>query len=117
MPIGDVTALVRKEDERTHPTPVLDEKVSLDEKSKEKAELDQTSSLDIAAVDVGDVYENVRAIDLDDNGKERPIETAADWSLRLVSLEDDPKQPVWTFRLWFISLGLSCFAAVCFSGF
>ncbi|KAE9394953.1 OPT oligopeptide transporter [Gymnopus androsaceus JB14] len=61
---------------------------------------------------IGDVYEDVRAIDLGADGKERPIETANDWSLRLISLEDDPTLPVWTLRLWFLSLGLSCFGAV-----
>ncbi|KAF5366856.1 hypothetical protein D9758_006513 [Tetrapyrgos nigripes] len=66
----------------------------------------------IPEAELGDVYEDVRAIDLGDDGKERPIETAADWSLRLISLEDDPTLPVWTFRLWFLSIGLSCFGAV-----
>ncbi|KAF5349059.1 hypothetical protein D9757_012189 [Collybiopsis confluens] len=37
---------------------------------------------------VGDVYEDVRAMDLGADGKERPIETANDWSLRLISLEE-----------------------------
>ncbi|KAJ3717209.1 OPT oligopeptide transporter [Lentinula guzmanii] len=85
---------------------------------------------------VGDVYEDARVIDLGDDGKERPIGTtpsqcflpfslfslrtqvddilvtANDWSLRLISLEDDPTLPVWTLRLWFLSIGLSCFGAV-----
>ncbi|KAJ6519993.1 OPT oligopeptide transporter [Mycena sanguinolenta] len=61
---------------------------------------------------VGEVFEDVRAIDLDANGKERAIETASDWSTRLISLADDPTLPVWTFRLWFLSLGLSAFGAV-----
>lgn len=56
--------------------------------------------------------EDVRAIDLDASGKERPIETEEDYALRLVSLEDDPSLPVYTFRTWFLGLGLSCFAAV-----
>ncbi|KAI0315884.1 OPT oligopeptide transporter [Amylostereum chailletii] len=61
---------------------------------------------------VGDVSEDVRAIDLDETGKERPIESENDYALRLVSLEDDPTLPVHTFRAWFLALGLSCFAAV-----
>ncbi|KIY43831.1 OPT superfamily oligopeptide transporter [Fistulina hepatica ATCC 64428] len=60
----------------------------------------------------GEVYEDVRAIDVDANGKERAVESDLDWSVRLVSLEDDPSLPVWTFRLWFLALGLSCFGAV-----
>ncbi|SGY63559.1 BQ5605_C007g04806 [Microbotryum silenes-dioicae] len=46
------------------------------------------------------------------NGKERPIETAEDISTRCISLEDDPTIPVHTIRMWFIGLGLTCFAAV-----
>ncbi|KAJ7597691.1 OPT oligopeptide transporter [Mycena floridula] len=88
------------------PSPVesyIDEKASF----KEKPE-----SLSTPDTFIGDVYEDVRIIDLGDDGKERPIETAADWSLRLISLEDDPTLPVWTFRLWFLAVGLSCFGAV-----
>ncbi|KAL0057794.1 hypothetical protein AAF712_015552 [Marasmius tenuissimus] len=108
-------------------TPV-DEKASIeDEKPVELPTL--TSGLPLSEklvldgrLDVGDVYENVRAIDLGEDGKERPIatndsmvaslETSDDWALRLVSLEDDPTEPVWTFRLWSISIALSCFGAV-----
>jgi hypothetical protein len=39
-------------------------------------------------------------------------ETDADYSLRLLSLEDDPTLRIFTFRVCFLSLGLSCFAAV-----
>ncbi|KAJ7207394.1 OPT oligopeptide transporter [Mycena haematopus] len=92
----------------------LDEKV-LDEKASDtKAQV--ISDIDS---DVGEVCEDIRAIDLDADGKERAIgmvlfvfETASDWSTRLISLQDDPSLPVWTFRLWFLSLGLSAFGAV-----
>ncbi|GAA5965378.1 hypothetical protein JCM8115_002013 [Rhodotorula mucilaginosa] len=46
------------------------------------------------------------------NGKERPIETAEDIATRCISLEDDPLMPVHTFRMYFLGLGLTCFAAV-----
>ncbi|KAI0628167.1 OPT oligopeptide transporter [Trametes polyzona] len=62
--------------------------------------------------EIGDVSEDVRAIDLDASGRERPIETDEDYALRLVSLDDDPTLPVYTFRTWFLGLGLACFAAV-----
>jgi predicted outer membrane lipoprotein len=39
-------------------------------------------------------------------------ETAEDYSLRLLSLEDDPTLPVFTFRMWILGLGLACFGAV-----
>ena len=38
--------------------------------------------------------------------------TDTDVATRLVSLEDDPTLPVFTFRMWFLGIGLSCFGAV-----
>lgn len=38
--------------------------------------------------------------------------TDMDYALRLVSLEDDPTLPIYTFRMWFLGLGLSCFGSV-----
>ncbi|KAJ6456278.1 peptide transporter MTD1 [Mycena vitilis] len=77
-----------------------------DEKANENSEKD--SSVQISDV-VLEVYDDVRAIDLDDSGKERPIGLVA---TRLISLEDDPTLPAFTFRMWFLGLGLSCFGAV-----
>jgi OPT family small oligopeptide transporter len=63
--------------------------------------------------EVEEVYtEGPRLIDLGENGKERPIDSDADYALRLVSLEDDPTLPIYTFRTWFLGLGLACFGAV-----
>lgn len=39
-------------------------------------------------------------------------DTDTDYSTRLISLDDDPTLPIFTFRMWFLSLGLSCFGAV-----
>lgn len=80
---------------------------------------------------VGDVFAEARLIDLGEDGKERPIgkslsildarqehmhqchaDTDVDYAMRLVSLEDDPTLPIYTFRMWFLALGLSCFGAV-----
>ncbi|GAA5838052.1 hypothetical protein JCM11251_006835 [Rhodosporidiobolus azoricus] len=46
------------------------------------------------------------------NGKERPIETAEDIATRCISLEDDPTLPIHTFRMYFLGIGLTAFAAV-----
>lgn len=35
-----------------------------------------------------------------------------DYAVRLISLEDDPSLPIFTFRMWFLALGLSCFGAI-----
>ncbi|KAF8182489.1 peptide transporter MTD1 [Mycena galopus ATCC 62051] len=79
-----------------------------DEKYDEKQE---KSSIEIADP-VAEVYHDVREIDLDEEGKERPIVTDVDVATRLISLEDDPTLPAFTFRMWFLGLGLSCFGAV-----
>ncbi|CDO68155.1 hypothetical protein BN946_scf184938.g7 [Trametes cinnabarina] len=91
----------------------------VDEKTSPVVEKGSLSDVDeipaLAKADpneIGDVSEDVRAIDLDASGHERPIETEQDYALRLVSLDDDPTLPVYTFRTWFLGLGLSCFAAV-----
>ncbi|KAF7351730.1 Oligopeptide transporter 3 [Mycena sanguinolenta] len=63
-------------------------------------------------VETVEVYDDLRAIDLDEEGKERPIVTDVDVATRLISLEDDPTLPVFTFRMWFLGFGLSCFGAV-----
>ncbi|KAJ7098484.1 OPT oligopeptide transporter [Mycena belliarum] len=73
---------------------------------KEKVDLDDADA-------VGEVFaDGPRLIDLGRDGHERPIETDADYATRLISLDDDPATRVFTFRLWFLGLGLSCFAAV-----
>lgn len=66
MSISDMNALPKVEN--VSPTPgFFDEKGSL----KEKGEFVAPDEFDVAVV--GDVYEDVRAIDLGENGKERPI--------------------------------------------
>ncbi|KAF5365456.1 hypothetical protein D9758_010828 [Tetrapyrgos nigripes] len=94
------------------PTFAEDEKIdTADEKEgTEKIEIGR-DLLDVT--DVGEVFaEGPRLIDLGENGKERPIETDADYSMRLISLEDDPSLRISTFRMWFLGLGLACFGAV-----
>ncbi|KAG6853742.1 hypothetical protein C0991_001758 [Blastosporella zonata] len=78
-----------------------------DEKHDEKR-----GSVDIAESIHGDVYDDARIIDMGEDGKERPIETDVDVVTRLISLEDDPTLPAFTFRMWFLGLGLACFGSV-----
>ncbi|TFK37217.1 peptide transporter MTD1 [Crucibulum laeve] len=81
-----------------------------DEKSLEK---DLSGSVEvITSVHDGGVYDDLREIDMGVDGKERPIETDIDVATRLISLDDDPTLPAFTFRMWFLGLGLSCFGAV-----
>jgi OPT family small oligopeptide transporter len=83
------------------------EKASFNEKT---GELEKGGDVDAQVV--GDVYDDVRDIDLGEDGKERPIVTDIDVATRLISLDDDPSMPCLTFRTWFLGLGLSCFGAV-----
>ncbi len=39
-------------------------------------------------------------------------ESDEDYATRLLSLEDDPSLRIFTFRMCFLSVGLSCFGAV-----
>ncbi|KAG6915154.1 hypothetical protein DXG01_012971 [Tephrocybe rancida] len=73
---------------------------------------DEKRSIDIAESINGDVYDELRVIDMGEDGKERPIETDIDVATRLISLEDDPTLPAFTFRMWFLGLGLACFGSV-----
>jgi hypothetical protein len=89
-----------------------------DEKYDEK---DEKSSIQVAEPVTAEVYDDVREIDLDDNGKERPIGnsstnlrlatdhllivTDVDVATRLISLDDDPNLPAFTFRMWFLGIG------------
>ncbi|ESK86285.1 oligopeptide transporter [Moniliophthora roreri MCA 2997] len=77
---------------------------SLDEKKGSDSDVDITHT--------GEVYDDVRVIDLGEDGKERPISTDVDVATRLISLEDDPTLPCFTFRMWLLGIGLSCFGAV-----
>ncbi|KAJ7027092.1 OPT oligopeptide transporter [Mycena alexandri] len=75
-----------------------------------------SEKVDIVNADVDEIGEvftdGPRLIDLGEDGHERPIDTDADYATRLVSLDDDPTLRVFTFRMWFLGLGLSCFSAV-----
>ncbi|KAM0748112.1 peptide transporter MTD1 [Meredithblackwellia eburnea MCA 4105] len=66
----------------------------------------------VVAIDSAGEIEILAAENVLDNGKERPIETANDIATRCMSLEDDPTLPVFTFRMWFLGIGLTCFASV-----
>ncbi|KDE06992.1 hypothetical protein MVLG_02728 [Microbotryum lychnidis-dioicae p1A1 Lamole] len=49
---------------------------------------------------------------LDENGKERPIETPQDFATRLMSLEDETSLKVHTVRMWTIGILLTVFGGV-----
>ncbi|KAJ7210971.1 OPT oligopeptide transporter [Mycena rebaudengoi] len=77
-----------------------------DEKSPEKVDLDNIE-------EVGEVFaDGPRLIDLGEDGRERPIVTDHDYATRLIALDDDPTLRVFTFRMWFLAVGLSCFSSV-----
>ncbi|KAI3601576.1 oligopeptide transporter [Moniliophthora roreri] len=100
---------------QTLPKSGIDSENSLNEK---EANLEGGNSWDekkASVVDLshpGEVYDDIRVIDLGEDGKERPITTDVDVATRLISLEDDPALPCFTFRMWHLGVGLSCFGAV-----
>ncbi|TFK37218.1 peptide transporter MTD1 [Crucibulum laeve] len=81
------------------------------EKFDEKAS-NSDRSVEVAESINGGVYDDLREIDMGEDGKERPIVTDIDVATRLISLEDDPTLPAFTFRMWFLGIGLSCFGSV-----
>ncbi|KAH8917353.1 OPT oligopeptide transporter [Atractiella rhizophila] len=89
----------------------IDEKSLHDEKAIEAGVPVANIKEVVMRQDVGDVWSD-RAIDMDETGHERPIETDIDYATRLVSLDDDPEAPWFTFRSVVLSLGLACFGAV-----
>ncbi|KIY67540.1 OPT oligopeptide transporter [Cylindrobasidium torrendii FP15055 ss-10] len=101
----------------------LNDKEAFDEKSQDNVKavtftdgdehpLGITGLENLGSKDVGDVFEGPRLIDIGVDGKERPIENDMDYATRLLSLDDDPDLRIFTFRMSFLSLGLSCFGAV-----
>jgi hypothetical protein len=47
----------------------------------------------------------------EDNHTVRPPTTARDLVAEILLVEDDPTLNPWTFRMWFIGIGISVFAA------
>jgi hypothetical protein len=47
----------------------------------------------------------------DDNNYIVPPTTARDIVTEILAVEDDPSQNPWTFRMWFIGIGISIFAS------
>ncbi|KAF7302311.1 OPT oligopeptide transporter [Mycena chlorophos] len=101
--VDAVPVLNEKEDKHSSNGSFADEKGAY---VNEKVNLDD-------AEEVGDVFtDGPRLIDLGEDGHERPIVTDIDYATRLISLDDDPTMRWFTFRMWFLGLGLSCFASV-----
>jgi len=73
-----------------------------DEKLHELRSMGSRSGDDIVVDDI--VY--------GENGQEKVLETAEDFSRALVSSEDDPNVYIHTFRMWFSGLGLAVFGSV-----
>ncbi|TNY19127.1 peptide transporter MTD1 [Rhodotorula diobovata] len=92
-----------------------------DDEDKDKAAFEEqptarTSAHDVAPHRATDpAAREADELDAEDvlaNGKERPIETAADLGTRCLSLDDDPTMPIHTLRMYILGLGLTCFSAV-----
>lgn len=83
---------------------------SMDEKRDYEADVELTKR-----VSSSDVSANEYEVDeklYNENGKEKVLETAEDFSRALVSSDDDPNLIIHTFRMWFTGVGLAVFGAV-----
>ncbi|KAE9396396.1 OPT oligopeptide transporter [Gymnopus androsaceus JB14] len=94
--------------------PSFDEKTNsfVDEKVEKHDQIETAGGILVDTDNIGEVFDSPRLIDLGEDGKERPITTSSDYAVRLVSLEDDPTLRIFTFRMWFLGIGLSCFGSV-----
>ncbi|ESK86284.1 oligopeptide transporter [Moniliophthora roreri MCA 2997] len=100
---------------QTLPKSGIDSENSLNEKEANLGGGNSWDEKKASVVDLshpGEVHDDIRVIDLGEDGKERPITTDVDVATRLISLEDDPALPCFTFRMWHLGVGLSCFGAV-----
>ncbi|KAJ7599039.1 peptide transporter MTD1 [Mycena floridula] len=92
-------------------TPRLERGDSYSDSDEKNFDEKKDHGVDVPVVE-GDVFDDVRDIDLGEDGKERPIVTDIDVATRLISLDDDTTLRAVTFRMCFLGLGLSCFGAV-----
>lgn len=86
---------------------------------KEKPDSGEINTASLDEKDYQDV-ENISSSEdhfseLDDLARldsDKVLETAQDFSVALVSLQDDPTLPTNTFRMWFCGLGFAGFGSV-----
>jgi hypothetical protein len=70
---------------------------------------DSTSHVEY--LDAKSVALKVEEVEEDASGRPtRPLTTARDFVTEILLVEDDPTQNPWTFRMWFIGIGMSVFA-------
>src|SRR5689334_470022 len=84
--------------------------------SSDKLKQDLTEKDDIQVSNVGYVLKSNRA-DVEYAGEtplleeDKVVHNAADIVTQVISLEDDASLNPWTFRMWFLGLGLAIFGA------
>jgi hypothetical protein len=87
---------------------------SEEKSSEEKLERIDSYSSDVSIVEKLD--DESRSIPDDEKDHHnKPPTTARDLVTEVLSVDDDPTLSPWTFRTWFIGLGLSIFAAYALS--
>jgi hypothetical protein len=73
--------------------------------------VDDKSTPDISVVEKpGSKPSTIRPIE-EDSEYNKPPTSARDLVTEVLSLKDDPTANPWTFRMWFIGIGISVFAA------
>jgi hypothetical protein len=91
------------------PQDVDKEKEDID--AKDDSSVDRKDGHDIEKVPESD-EEFAKLDDLDRLDNDKVLETAEDFSVALVSLQDDPTLTINTFRMWFCGIGFAGFGSV-----
>jgi hypothetical protein len=87
------------------------EKEKIDIDAKDDSSLDRKDGHDVEKLPESD-EEFAKLDDLDRLDNDKVLETAEDFSVALVSLQDDPTLPINTFRMWFCGIGFAGFGSV-----
>ena len=88
-----------------------DSDTSSDKLKNEVSEKDGIEVSNVGYVLKGDQADIEFASDASEPDEGRVVHNAADIVTQVLSLEDDPSLNPWTFRMWFLGLGLSVFGA------
>jgi hypothetical protein len=87
-------------------TPQIKQVEATDTKSKKEEKPEHIEYFDEKRGDTSSAADSESP--LDDKRKKR-IKSPRDLVTEVLSLEDDPTQNPWTFRMWFIGIGISVF--------
>jgi hypothetical protein len=87
------------------------ETAHVDQKSTYTIKTKDESTNHVEYLNTKSVTLQVEEVDKDlEPNRPKPPTTARDFVTEILLVEDDPTQNPWTFRMWFIGIGMSVFA-------